>query len=162
MTSGQPLEISRNKSISNNTRERFIDRLNQVVLVSLLAATGFIHWYLPVVHPTELLEELTGGIIVMSHQLLHLLFNLNGAGYFVLVALLMGWLPLAAHHQRRLYGVVAGYAAATILVWLVLSEPAERGLLDYATKLIEGIILALTISMMQRINKRMATLEEQD
>jgi hypothetical protein len=119
--------------------------------VSLLAATGFIHWYLPVVHRAMMPGELTGGFIVISHQLLHILFDLNGAGYFVLVAVTMGWLSLSLPHQAWLYRVVAGYAALTILAWILLSEAAERGLLDYTDKLIEVFIVALAIWMVQRL-----------
>ena len=44
MTSGQPLEISQNNSLpKNNAGKEFVDRLVQMVIVSLLAATAFIH-----------------------------------------------------------------------------------------------------------------------
>ena len=110
MLSGQPLETSRNNTRHHNTMERVNNRLIQVVMIALLVASGFIHWYLPVVHPAEMPGELTGGIIVIPHDLLHLLFDLNGVGYFGLIALVAGWLPLWMNCPQRRYLTVAGYA----------------------------------------------------
>ncbi len=164
MTSGQLLETNRNKRLSDsNPREGFREqRLIRVVIVTLLAATGFIHWYLPIVHPMGMPGELTGGIIVIPHELLHILFDLNGVGYFMLVALVAGRLSVSAHHQRQLYIGVAGYAALTILAWVLLSDPRERGVLDYADKLIELLIIFLEVWMAQQFNKDMATLRGHD
>jgi hypothetical protein len=147
MLSGHFLEINQNKRRTAKT-DGYISRL---LLVGLLAATGFIHWYLPVVHRIEMPGELTGEIIVIHHSLLHLLFDLNGSGYFVLVALITGWLPLWANQPKRLYGLVAGYATVTILAWLLLSDPAERTILDYSDKIIELIIVALAVSMIRQL-----------
>ncbi len=87
MLSGQPLETSRTNVRGIYAERSFVHRLIQVLIISFLSATGFIHWYLPVVHPVDMPGEITGGIIAMSHDLLHLLFDLNGAGYFGLAAL---------------------------------------------------------------------------
>ncbi len=151
MLSGQPLETSRNNVRGICMERRFINRLIQVLIIGLLSATGFIHWYLPVVHPVDMPGEITGGIIAMSHDLLHLLFDLNGAGYFGLAALAAGWLPLWGNSMSRRYAIVAGYAALTILAWILLSDPVERGVLDYLDKGIELTIIALAIWMGHRI-----------
>jgi len=100
MILGQPLETNQNKQLSNShAGEGFRERLIRAVIVSLLAATAFIHWFLPIVHPTEMSGELAGGIILILHNQLHLLLDLNGVGYFVLVASVAGWLPLWSRHQ---------------------------------------------------------------
>ncbi len=152
MMSERSLATNQNKQLSDrNVNEGFNERLIQAVIVSLLAATAFIHWYLPVIHPVEMPGELTGGIIVISHDLLHLLFDLNGVGYFVLVASVATWLPLWSNHRTRLYSVVAGYSGLTILAWFLLSSPADRNILDYTDKLIELGILALAVWMRQRL-----------
>lgn len=149
MTSGQSLEISQNNPLPNSAMDGFTHRLFRVVIVGLLVATGFIHWYLPVVHPTEMPGELTGGIIVIPHELLHILFDLSGVGYFVLAALVAGWLPLSTHHQKRLYIVVASYAALTIVAWILLSDATEHGVLDYIDKITEFVIVALVVGMLR-------------
>ncbi len=151
MLSEQPLATSQNDRLRTCGRERLINRLIQVVMIVLLAATGFIHWYLPVVHPVEMPGELTGGIIVIPHDLLHLLFDLDGVGYFGLIAMVAGWLPLWANRVKRRYITVAGYAALTILAWIVLSDPVERGVLDYLDKGIELAIILLAIWMGRRM-----------
>src|SRR5690242_6366624 len=133
MQSEQHLEINRNKRRTATT-DSYVTRL---LLVGLLAATGFIHWYLPVVHRMDMPDELTGGIIVIHHSLLHLLFDLNGGGYVVLVALITGWLPRWPNQPKRLSALVAGYTTVTILAWLLLSDPVERTILDYSDKVIE-------------------------
>ncbi len=152
MRSGQPLGISQNKPLpGGRLRRDLATDLIRLTLGGLLTATGFIHWYLPVVHRMEMPGELTGGIIVIPHLLLHILFDLNGAGYFVLVALTMGWLLVSARRQMWLYRAEVGYTALTILAWMLLSEPAERGLLDYADKLIEVFVVVLAIWMARRL-----------
>ncbi len=151
MLSEQPLAISRNNARHHNTMERFTNRLIQVIVIALLAATGFIHWYLPVVHPADMAGELTGGIIVIPHDLLHLLFDLDGVGYFGLAVLAAGWLPLWANRVKRRYLAVAGYAALTIIAWILLSDPAERGVLDYLDKGIELALITLAIWMGRRV-----------
>ncbi len=151
MLSEQSLETSRNNARRHNAMEHFNNRLIQVVTIVLLAATGFIHWYLPVVHPTEMPGELTGGLIVIPHDLLHLLFDLNGVGYFGLLALVGGWLPLWVNCPKWRYLAVAGYAALTILTWIVLSDPLERGGLDYFDKAIELALIMLAIWMGRRV-----------
>ncbi len=151
MLSGQPLATSRNNVRGIYTARRFINRPIQVLIIGLLSATGFIHWYLPVVHPVDMPGEITGGIIAMSHDLLHLLFDLNGAGYFGLAALVAGWLPIWAKDAKCRHLVVAGYAALTLLAWIFLSDPAERSVLDYLDKGIELTIIALAIWMGHRI-----------
>ncbi len=150
MLSEQPLATSQNDRLRIRGRERLINRLIQVVMIVLLAVTGFIHWCLPVVHPVDMPGELTGGIIVIPHDLLHLLFDLNGAGYFVLAVLAAGWLPLWADRVKRRYLTVAGYAALTILAWIVLSDPVERGGLDYLDKGVELALIMLAIWMGRR------------
>ncbi len=153
MLSGQPLATSRNDVRGIYTERSFINRLIQVLIIGLLSATGFIHWYLPVVHPVDMPGEITGGIIAMSHDLLHLLFDLNGAGYFGLAALVAGWLPIWATCEKRRYLVVVGYAALTVLAWVLLSDPAERSVLDYLDKGIELAVIALALWMGHRISR---------
>ncbi len=150
MLSGQPLATSQNDHLPTRGRERFINRLIQVVMIVLLAVTGFIHWCLPVVHPVDMPGELTGGIILIPHDLLHLLFDLDGVGYFVLAVLAAGWLPLWGDRPWRRYLTVAGYAALTILAWIGLSDPVERGILDYLDKGIELALILLAIWMRRR------------
>jgi hypothetical protein len=150
MISGQPLETNQNKQLTTGhvVQDSRVN-LTRSVLICLLAATAFIHWYLPIVHPIETAQA--GGLIPISHNMLHLLFTVNGVGYFVLMASVAGWLPLGRSRQRRLYSVVAVYAALTIFAWIVLSDPAERGALDYVDKLIEIAIVALAIWMVNRL-----------
>src|SRR5262249_48822630 len=150
-------EINQSKTLSDGgTARELATHLIRIIVGGLLAITGFIHWYLPITHRAMMPGELTRGIIVIPHGLLHILFDLNGVGYFVLVALVIGWLPLSVHHEKRLYSVVVTYAALTILAWLLLSEPAERGVLDYTDKLIELILVVLAAWMAQRCNQGMA------
>src|SRR5689334_5097272 len=113
MTSGQTLEINQNNSLSGSSSNNLTYHMIRVIIAGLLAATGFIHWYLPVVHQMAMPDELTGGIIVIPHELLHILFDVNGVGYFILVALVVGWLPLPTQYHRWLYIVLASYAALT-------------------------------------------------
>jgi|SRR5579859_1693694 len=153
MLSGQPLETNQNKLLANAAGEGIASRRLRVVIISLLAATGFIHWYLPVVHRMEMPGELTGGIVVIPHGLLHLLFDLNGVGYFVLLALVAGWLPLWANQPKRVYIVIAAYAALTIISWILLSDPTERGLLDVIDKGIELLIVVVAVYAIRRKKK---------
>lgn len=125
-------------------------RLIKTTVAILLTVTGFIHWYLPIMHPAMIPGELTGGIILIPHDVLHVLFDLDGAGYLVLVALVAGWLPILSRQHKALYVVVAGYAALTIIAWILLSNPKERSGLDTIDKTIEILIVALAVWMMRR------------
>src|SRR5260221_8049651 len=89
----------------SNEGDSVRDHLLRAILVGLLALTGFIHWALPIGHPMIRPGELTGGILLIPHNVLHLLFNLNGVGYFALVACVAGWIPLAARHKPMLYPI---------------------------------------------------------
>lgn len=161
MTSGQPLEINRNNAVPGSASNNLARHMIRLVIAGLLSATGFIHWYLPVVHKMAMPNELTEGIIIIPHALLHILFDMNGVGYFILVALVVGLLPLSPQYQRWLYIVVVGYAALTILAWLLLSEATERGMLDYADKLIEVFIIILAAQMTQRGTNNVGILRKQ-
>jgi len=112
------------------------------IVAALLLVTGIIHWFLPAIHP-GLPGAWTTGLISIPHDWLHVLFNLNGVGYLVLMGIVLDWLPIKPQHQRWLYVTVIGFAALTIVAWFLMSEPAERGIVDYVDKAVEAGIVAV-------------------
>lgn len=123
--------------------------LLRVLIVMLLLATAGIHWVLPAIHPLVVPGELTEGPIRIPHDLLHTLFNLNGMGYLVLAALVIGWLPLTPMYERRLYIIIIGYSGLTILAWVVLAD--SPGWIDYTDKTIEALLVILSAYHLTRM-----------
>jgi len=127
----------------------------RVVNVIGLAATGLVHWFLPVIHP-GLPTELTGGMIKITHDTLHILFNLNGVGYLILMGVILDWFPVRPKHMKYVYLVIAGFAFATIIAWVVLSDPTERTAVDYIDKAVEVILTWAALWMYTLMTKEKA------
>lgn len=124
----------------------------RIINVICLAATGLVHWFLPAIHP-GLPGELTGGLIKITHETLHVLFNLNGVGYLIMMGVLLDWFPVRPKHMKYVYLFVAAFALATIVAWVVLSDPTERTTLDIADKAIEVVLIAAAIWMYALMSK---------
>ena len=128
------------------------EKILRIINVIGLAATGLIHWFLPAIHP-GLPTELTGGLIKISHETLHVLFNLNGVGYLILMGVILDWFPVRPKHMKYVYLVIAGFALATIIAWVLLSDPTERSAVDYVDKAIEVVLTATAIWMFALMTK---------
>ena len=121
------------------------------VIAALLLATGLVHWFLPAIHRAAP-GQWTTGLIPIPHDLLHTLFNLNGVGYLILTGMVLDWLPIKPQHLRWLYACIIIFAALTIAGWVLFSEPSQRGLLDYADKIVEAGIIFIGIWIMRALS----------
>lgn len=129
------------------------EKIARIIIVVTLAATGLIHWFLPAFHPGAP-GDLTGGLIKIPHQTLHSLFNLNGVGYFVLMGIVLDWFPVRPKHIQVVYLVIALYATATIVAWILFSEPTGRTLLDPIDKAIEVVLTLASVWMFVELSKK--------
>ena len=128
------------------------EKILRIVIVVMLAATGLVHWFLPAIHPS-VPGQLTGGLIRIPHDTLHILFNLNGVGYFVLMGIVLDWFPVRPKHIRYVYVVIAIFASLTIGAWFVLSAPVERTALDFFDKAVEIVLTATSVWLFVELSK---------
>ncbi len=77
--------------------------------------------------------------IVLAIPLTMVGFYLNGLGYIALGAVL--YLPPFARYRRPLRGLLMGYAALTILLWVLFGSPYTT--IGYVDKTIELALLTL-------------------
>jgi hypothetical protein len=70
------------------------------------------------------------------------LFLLNGLGYLALVAALYLPIPRLAHYRGTVRWALIGYAALTIVLWVLVGARTPIG---YADKLIEIALIALLL-----------------
>lgn len=72
------------------------------------------------------------------------LFLLNGIGYLVLLVGLFLQVPIAQKYRGLIRWALMGFAAATIVAWLVMGDKSwPAGALGYVTKAIEIVLIAL-------------------
>ena len=69
-------------------------------------------------------------------------FMLNGLGYLTLLAALCLPVPQVARHQDIVRWVLIGYAALTILLWILLGD---RTAIGYTAKAIEVALITLLL-----------------
>jgi hypothetical protein len=69
-------------------------------------------------------------------------FMLNGLGYLTLLAALCLPVPPVARHQDIVRWVLIGYAALTILLWILLGD---RTAIGYTAKAIEVALITLLL-----------------
>ncbi len=69
-------------------------------------------------------------------------FILNGLGYLALLAGLYLPLPQLAHHRNAVRWTLIGYAALTILLWILLGD---RTAIGYTAKAIEVALITLLL-----------------
>jgi hypothetical protein len=69
-------------------------------------------------------------------------FMLNGLGYLTLLAALCLPVPKVARHQDIVRWVLIGYAALTILLWILLGD---RTAIGYTAKAIEVALITLLL-----------------
>jgi hypothetical protein len=75
------------------------------------------------------------------------LFLINGVGYLVLLAALFLPLPFAKDHRGLVRWALIGFAALTIIAWLIIAEKAwPQAALGYATKAIELVLIVLLLA----------------
>lgn len=70
------------------------------------------------------------------------LFVLNGLGYLALVAALYAPVPRLGPYKNIVRWTLVGYAALTIVLWIVIGE---RDLIGYVDKSIEVALIALLV-----------------
>ena len=78
-------------------------------------------------------------------------FILNGLGYLGLLAALYMPIPPLAHHRNTVRWTLAGYAALTILLWILVGARTPIG---YADKVIEVALIALLLIEARRETSR--------
>jgi hypothetical protein len=98
------------------------------------------------------IAPLTVGIIALTvataavHVYLGLLgfplFFLNGLGYLTLLAALYLPIPALARYRRAARWVLAGYAALTVILWMLVGE---RSVVGYADKVVEVALISLLV-----------------
>jgi hypothetical protein len=103
----------------------------QIAIILLTLATAFIH--LVVLNAMMLANPEYGQI--------DLLFTLNGIGYLVLLAALYLPVPVARDNRSLVRYALIGFAALTIVAWIILGRPYDT--LGYITKLIELALIVL-------------------
>lgn len=104
----------------------------QIGIILLAAATAVIHLILAFVAPGPLFTPL---------------FILNAIGYLALVAGLYLPLPFARENRGLVRWLLIGFAAVTILAWLIMGDKSwPGGALGYLTKVIELVMIVLLLA----------------
>ena len=93
-------------------------------------------------------------VLTLATALIHLqlnfpdpMFILNGLGYLALLAALL--LPSLARYRRLVRWALIGYAAITILLWILLGARTPIGYID---KVIEVALISLLLLETRRSN----------
>ena len=88
-------------------------------------------------------------VLTLATALIHLQLNfpdpvfiLNGLGYLVLLAALFVPIPQIARYRNALRLVLVGYAALTILLWVLVGARTPIGYID---KGIEVVLISLLL-----------------
>lgn len=104
-------------------------------IITLTIITAIVHLYI----------SLSNGLFTgtgLGATSLPLLWLLNGLGYLALLVAL--YLPALAFIRSIVRWILAGYAALTVIVWVVVTQAAFDQL-DYLTKLIEIALVVVLI-----------------
>jgi hypothetical protein len=127
-----------NIQLTNGKRRTGLQRLGllPVVIMVLTVYAAIYHFYL--------LEWMASGAkAAPGVQMFAILFILNGLGYLALVSALS--LP-ALQSVRRITGfLLSGYTALTMLLWYLLGNRSNEGLMDYSVNIVEGVLLVLLL-----------------
>jgi|SRR5947209_17318685 len=97
----------------------------QVVIVILTLTTALFHWQLASEPDSDF----------------RFWFVLNGIGYLALLAAL--YAPQTARYRHLVRWALAGYAALTIVVWMILAQPYDSA--DFPIKIIEGLLIVFLV-----------------
>jgi hypothetical protein len=144
-----------NIQLTNGKRRTGLQRLSllPVVIMVLTVYAAIYHFYLAY----YLLEWMASGAkAAPGVQMFAILFILNGLGYLALVSALS--LP-ALQSVRRITGfLLSGYTALTMLLWYLLGNRSNEGLMDYSVNIVEGVLLVLLLvkSRQERQDRRHA------
>lgn len=94
--------------------------------------------------------------LTLATALIHLQLNfpdpvfiLNGLGYLALLAALFAPIPQIAPHRNLVRWALIGYAALTILLWIILGARTPIGYID---KIIEVALISLLLLDARRSN----------
>ena len=77
------------------------------------------------------------------------LFVLNGLGYLVLPAALYARVPRLAPYKNAVRWAFVGYAALTVVLWVLIGE---RNLIGYLDKIVE--IALITLLLLEKRRQR--------
>ena len=99
--------------------------------------------------PTNVVLRVGIVALTLGTALIHLSLNfpdlgfmLNGLGYLTLLAALCLPVPQVARHRDIVRWVLIGYAALTILLWILLGD---RTAIGYTAKAIEVALITLLL-----------------
>jgi hypothetical protein len=99
--------------------------------------------------PTNVVLRVGIVALTLGTALIHLSLNfpdlgfmLNGLGYLTLLAALYLPVPQVARHRDIVRWVLIGYAALTILLWILLGD---RTAIGYTAKAIEVALITLLL-----------------
>ena len=92
---------------------------------------------------------LTIATAVIHFSLLLPLFILNGLGYLTLLAALYLPIPVLANYRNWVRWALMGFAALTIILWVVMGT---RDSLAYVDKAIEVVLIVLLFIESRRAN----------
>jgi len=102
--------------------------MNRAMLRAIVLATGLI---------TALIHLV---LLNVGMGTIDPLFTLNGLGYLALLAALLLDVPVVSKQQAVVHWAFMGFAAVTILAWVIMGRPYT--VLGYITKLDELVLIA--------------------